>query len=67
MIKYAVEDTADGTPTTPILQLPTPLPVTPQAVAEVLGVLLHQLSSRHQAPHQEASVGWPCPPSSARA
>lgn len=67
MIKYAVEDTADGTPTTPILQLPTPVPITPQAVAEVLGVLLHQLSSRPQAPHQEANVGWPCPPSPARA
>lgn len=29
MIKYAVVDTADSTPTTPILQLPTPVPVTP--------------------------------------
>lgn len=61
MIKYAVVDTADGTPTTPVLQLPTPVPVTPQAVAEVLGVLVHQLSSRPQAPHPEASVGVALP------
>jgi polyphosphate glucokinase len=61
MIKYAVVDTAEGTPTTPVLQLPTPVPVTPQAVAEVLAVLVHQLSSRPQAPHPDASVGVALP------
>lgn len=61
MIKYAVVDTAEGTPITPVHQLPTPVPVTPQAVAEVFEVLVHQLSSRPQAPHPGASVGVALP------
>lgn len=60
-IKYAVVDTANGTPTTPVLQLPIPQPATPQAVAEVLGVLVSQLSSRPQAPSSAASVGVTLP------
>lgn len=60
-IKYAVVDTASGTPTTPVLQLPTPVPATPEAVAEVLTVLVTQLSSRSQAPEPQASVGVALP------
>jgi polyphosphate glucokinase len=61
MIKCAVVDTAEGTPTTPVLQIPTPVPATPQAVAEVLEVLVHQMSLRPQAPHPDASVGVALP------
>ncbi|MGQ1799041.1 polyphosphate--glucose phosphotransferase [Kocuria oceani] len=61
MIKYAVVDTAEGTLTTPLLQLPTPVPVTPPAVAEAFGTLIHQLSSRPHAPHPGASVGVALP------
>lgn len=61
MIKYAVVDTAEGTLTTQVLQIPTPVPATPQAVAEVLEVLVHRLSSQPQAPHPDASVGVALP------
>lgn len=54
-------DTATGTPTTPVLQLPSPGPATPEAVAEVLTVLVERLSSRPQAPDPQASVGVTLP------
>lgn len=60
-IKYAVVDTATGTPTTSVLQLPTPVLASPQDVAEVLRVLVEQLQSRPQAPDPEASVGVALP------
>lgn len=61
MIKYAVVDMADGRPTTPPLELPTPLPATPDAVAEALAGVIAQLSSRPQAPDPSASVGVALP------
>ncbi|MEF3121736.1 polyphosphate--glucose phosphotransferase [Kocuria flava] len=60
-IKYAVIDMADGRPTTPVQQLPTPLGASPEDVAEVLGVLLERLQSRPHAPDPAASVGVTLP------
>ncbi|MEX5258473.1 polyphosphate--glucose phosphotransferase [Kocuria arenosa] len=61
MTKYAVVDTATGTPTTPVLQVPTPAPATPEAVGDVLTVLVEQLHSHPQAPAPDASVGVALP------
>ncbi|MCJ8503298.1 polyphosphate--glucose phosphotransferase [Kocuria flava] len=52
---------ADGRPTTPVQQLPTPLGASPEDVAEVLGVLLERLQSRPHAPDPAASVGVTLP------
>ena len=60
-IKYAVVDMADGRPTTPVLQLPTPVPAVPEDVAEVLAVLVERLSTRPNAPAPTASVGVTLP------
>jgi len=60
-IKHAVVDTASGEFTTPLLELPTPAPSTPEAVAETLRALLRELSLRPLAPDPEASVGVALP------
>jgi polyphosphate glucokinase len=60
-IKYAVVDMAKGVPTTPVLQLPTPVPATPEAVAVALGAVVQQLSSRPEAPDPQASIGVALP------
>lgn len=61
MIKYAVVDAVAGTPTTRVLELPTPRPATPEDVADAIAVLVDQLSARPQAPDPRASVGVALP------
>ena len=61
LIKYAAVDMADGELTTPVLQRPTPVPATPDALAEQLVLIVQELAASPQAPHPEASVGVALP------
>ncbi|MFI7582658.1 polyphosphate--glucose phosphotransferase [Kocuria sp. M1N1S27] len=61
LIKYAAVDMADGELTTPVLRRPTPVPATPEAVAEQLALLVEELSEGPGAPHPESSVGVTLP------
>lgn len=56
-IKYGVVNTSTGNLASPIAQLPTPNPATPNAVAQALQALLADVQSWENPPHADAAVG----------
>ncbi|MFW6187345.1 MAG: polyphosphate--glucose phosphotransferase [Actinomycetota bacterium] len=61
LIKCAAVDMADGSLTTPVLERPTPVPATPEAVAQQLARLLAELAEHPRAPDPEAGIGVALP------